>query len=119
MTSKIYLTCLATGQGSGTVQDSTIGGDVIGYALAEDGHCIGQHLSSNFMFSQHDMGLTSDWKHDNYDKHYPEGYDLEWINEEDLDNHQGWLDAIKLNKELAAKEKVKNNYETFICNSNK
>lgn len=104
MTPKIYLTCFATGLGSGNVKGSTQGVDVIGYAVAEDGHCIGQHLSSNVMFSQHDMGFTSDWKHDNYSKHYPDGYELEWIDEENLNNHQGWLDALKLNKELAKKE---------------
>ncbi len=111
MTPRIYLTCFATGQGSGNIKDSygdylPVGGDVIGYALTEDGHCIGQHLSSNMFYSKHDMGLTSDWKHDNYSKHYPDGFELEWINEEDLDNHQGWLDALKLNKELAEKEKL-------------
>lgn len=29
--------------------------DVIGYALAEDGECLAQHLSSNIDWSKHDM----------------------------------------------------------------
>ena len=104
MTSKIYLTCFATNTGSGMVNGSTRGGDVIGYALAEDGICIAQHLSSNSDFSKHDMGLHSDWKHKNYNEHYPDGWELEWIDEENLDNHEGWNAALKLNQELKNKE---------------
>lgn len=53
--------------------------DVIGFAVAEDGTGLAQHLSSSESFSQHDMGITSNWKHETYDKHYPDGYELKWI----------------------------------------
>lgn len=89
---KIYLFCVPGGMRSG---------DVIGYALAEDGNGLGSHLSSNEDFSKHDMGLTSNWKHDGYKKHYPEGYDLEWIMEEKLDSHARFQKALAINKELA------------------
>lgn len=95
---KIYLYCLATGRGSGSVHDSTVGGDVIGYALADDGECLAMHMSSNVSWSKHDMGLTSDWKHENYKKNFPDGYELEWIDESELDNHAGFAEAFKLNQ---------------------
>ena len=84
---KIYLACF-----EGGMRD----GDVIGYALAEDGTVLASHLSSNEGFSKHDMGLTGTWKHDTYAKHYPDGYELEWV--DDPENHEGWIDAIKINK---------------------
>lgn len=78
--------------------------DVIGYALAEDGDCIAQHLSSNTAFSKHDMGLTSDWKHDNYKGKYPEGYTLKWV--DDPENDPEWQHRVKLNREHAQRAKT-------------
>jgi hypothetical protein len=72
---------------------------VLGYALAEDGTGLSSHLSSNIDFSKHDMGLTSDWKHDVYKEHYPDGYELEWIEEKDLDNHADFCRAYQINLE--------------------
>lgn len=92
---KIYLYCVPLGTGSGNVQDSTVGGDVMGYALAEDGKCLASHLSSDKWFSQHDLGLTSDWKHDKYNAHYPDGFELEWVDDPDV--HEGWKKAFQLN----------------------
>jgi hypothetical protein len=74
-------------------------GDVIGHALAEDGTGLCSHLSSNPSFSRHDMGITSDWKHDIYKDHYPDGYELEWIETKDLDTHPGFIAAYDLNQE--------------------
>ena len=53
--------------------------DVIGMALSEDGYELASHLSSNIDFLKHDMGLTSKWKHDTYKEHYPDGYELVWV----------------------------------------
>jgi hypothetical protein len=99
---KIFLYCVALGTGSGMVNGSRPGGDVIGYALAEDGAGLGSHLSSSPDFAKHDMGLTSNWKHEIYQKHYPEGFELEWIDEDQLDKHEGWQKAFALNKAQAA-----------------
>ena len=81
---KIYLTCFEYGK------------NVLGMAMGEDGHGLASHLSSNEAFSKHDMGLTSDWKHEHYDKMYPDGYELEWV--DDAKTHRGWQDALVLNK---------------------
>lgn len=59
-------------------------------ALAEDGHCLAEHVSSSESWAMHDIGLTSDWKHDLYRAHYPAGYELEWV--QDPRKHAG-LDA--------------------------
>lgn len=71
-------------------------------AIAEDGHCLAQHTSSTPVWAQHDIGITSDWKHDNYKKHYPKGYELEWVN--DVLKHTGLMAAYEKNQELAKAE---------------
>ena len=71
-------------------------------ALAEDGTGICGHYSSTIGFTKHDMGLTSDWKHEHYKKHYPGGYELIWV--DDPDNHPGFLAALELNKQKSEKQ---------------
>ena len=50
--------------------------DVSGFALCEDGHGLASHWCSSKYWIEHDMGITSNWKHDTYEKHCPEGYEL-------------------------------------------
>jgi hypothetical protein len=68
-------------------------------ALCEDGHCLANHLSSNEGWARHDIGITSDWKHENYKEHCPDGYELVWVENpeesEDVDK------AYQLNQILA------------------
>ncbi len=84
---KIYLTCFKGGMSPN---------DVMGYALAEDGTALASHLCSHKGYAMSDMGWTSKAKHDIYTKFYPDGFELEWVDEPE--NHSGWLAAIKLNK---------------------
>jgi hypothetical protein len=77
-------------------------GDMISYALCEDGVCLAQHLSSSLEFAKHDMGLTSSWKHNAYHNHCPEGYQLEWVDDPETD--AGWLAAKVLNHAAAVPE---------------
>lgn len=91
---KIYLFCVCSGRGWFN-----------GYALAEDGHVLNCHLSSSARFSKGDMGLyDDDWsgKRNNYAAHYPDGYELEWIDEDKLESHEGFQVAFAKNKALAA-----------------
>lgn len=68
-------------------------------AIAEDGNVVAVHTCSNESFMRHDLGLTSDWKHENYNEHYGEGnWELEWVG--DLDNHAGLAEALRLNSLL-------------------
>jgi len=93
---KIYLTAYPLGTGSGAVHGSTPGGDVLGCALSEDGVLLAEHLSSSVGFAKHDLGLTSDWQHDFYRAHAPNGYELEWV--DDRKTHTGWIAAFDLNR---------------------
>ena len=82
---KIFLWCVATGTGSEYVTGSTLGGEVIGYALSEDGEILASHVSSNRDYAKHDMGWTSGWKHDHYKEKYPNGYELVWVDDPHTD----------------------------------
>ena len=93
---KIYLAAIPLGSGSGAVRGSRPGGDVLGVALAEDGTGLAEHLSSSEGFARHDIGLTSDWHHDDYRKHAPDGFELEWV--DDVATHPGWQAALALNR---------------------
>ena len=77
-------------------------GDVVGAALAEDGHGLAGHFSSNESFLKHDLGLTSIWKHDRYKAHYPDGYELAWLDKPDDDPR--CVKAMELNEQLFALE---------------
>lgn len=89
---KIYLTCFPYEWGNKFRPHH----DVVGQALAEDGTGLASHLSSSEDWSRHDMGLTGDWKHDIYDEHYPQGYELIWIDDPHTDPR--WQAALALNK---------------------
>ena len=52
---------------------------VVTSALSENGYFLAGHMSSNDVWAKHDIGITSDWKHDDYQKHYPQGYELVWV----------------------------------------
>lgn len=95
---KIFLTAFPLQSGRGRVIGSRPGGDVLGSALAADGVALCSHLSSSVDFAKHDMGLTSDWKHEHYQKHAPDGYELEWV--DDPATHDGWQAALTLNRAL-------------------
>ena len=69
-------------------------------AIAEDGEALASHISSNESFAKHDIGITSDWKHDIYNEKYPEGWELEWINRDELDTHIEFNKAIELNQKM-------------------
>ena len=68
-----------------------------GMALCEDGRYIAGHVSSSEGFFKHDMGLTSDWHHDDYKSACPDGYELVYV--DDPRNHEGLMAAYKLNQE--------------------
>lgn len=68
-------------------------------AIAEDGNCLAGHCCSHEGFMHHDLGITSDWKHKEYNEHYGEGnWELEWVS--DPMNHVGAIEAFRLNQLL-------------------
>lgn len=83
--------------------------DSFGYfpvALAEDGTGLAGHASSNLDWAKHDIGFHSHWKHENYQKHYPQGYELVWLEEDDMES-PGIVKALENNKALAELQKQK------------
>ena len=78
-------------------------------ALSEDGWGLGSHVSSSESFAKHDIGLTSDWHHDTYRAHYPDGYEVEWV--DDPKNHEGVERAYALNQALDSAEVARKHAE--------
>jgi len=59
--------------------------DCIPVAIAEDGTFLAGHYCT-LGFQRHDMGLDgSTWKHELYRDHYPDGYELIWVDDPDTD----------------------------------
>jgi hypothetical protein len=99
METKIFLFCLPYNEK----------GDVIGYAIAETGEGLASHLSSNIDWSKHDMGLTSNWKHDHYTERFPDGFELIWV--DDPDTNSQLQAARDLNEQQYQLEQTKKNLE--------
>jgi len=66
-------------------------------AIGENGRIVGNHVCSNEGWAKHDLGVTSDSKHDNYNEAYPNGWELIWV--DDPKNHSGLQAAYKLNQQ--------------------
>lgn len=77
------------------------GGEGPGVAIAEDGTCLAQHWSSNAYWAAHDLGATSKWKHEIYIVHYPDGFEVEFVPEDKIADHEGLQRAFTLNKQQA------------------
>ena len=82
---KIYVFGIFTGYSSyGVIRDAEPCGDVVGYAVDGLTHkgqliVIASHGSSGETWCKHDMGITSDWKHNIYSMEHPNGYELIWL----------------------------------------
>jgi hypothetical protein len=60
-----------------------------GYAMAEDGTPLAGHVSSSHEFVRHDLGdqklgYPKGWTREEYAKHYPDGYEVVWIEGDEL-----------------------------------
>lgn len=89
------------------VRGSTPGGDVMGYALAEDGEGLASHISSSRSFARGDM--SSDYKKELYAKHAAsagggryELVDLIDLTHEELDQHTDFQAALAINHQRGA-----------------
>jgi hypothetical protein len=73
-------------------------------ALADTGEVLAGHFSSNEGWGKHDIGIGSDRKHDLYDKAFPEGWEIEWVERRDIDTHEGFQKALAANALLKPTE---------------
>ena len=78
------------------------GGDGIAYAIAEDGTALGSHWCSNEGYVPYDLGVLEGARpdrHEEYKKHYPNGYRMDFIPAAEVKGHAGLDKAYKLNQE--------------------
>lgn len=83
------------------------GGDGIAYAMAEDGTVLGSHWCSNEFYVPQDLGIVEGSRpdrHETYKKHYPNGYEMEFIRSQDINTHEGLNEAFELNHKLSELE---------------
>ena len=82
-------------------------------AISEDGHALGGHLCSNEGFMLGDLGILKGHRRDRhegqYQKHYPDGYRMDFVPHKDVENHKALQKAFKLNAAMAPKEEEENN----------
>jgi hypothetical protein len=78
------------------------GGDGIAYAMAEDGTVLGSHWCSREFYVPCDLGVTpgsrTDRHEKDYSKHYPDGYEMEFVRSRDVLSHTGLQSAFLLNQ---------------------
>jgi hypothetical protein len=70
-------------------------------AIAQDGTVLASHVCSDHGYARHDMGFTGSWKHDAYNEHYPDGWELEMVEDAKPGEHTGLDEAFRLNCEAA------------------
>ena len=70
--------------------------------LAQDGTCLGGHCCSSESYMEHDLGIlegTRPDRHEDFQKHYPEGYRMEFVGASAVKAHPGLTEAYRLNQE--------------------
>lgn len=69
-------------------------------ALSADGKCLGGHCCSHEAYMPHDLGVlegTREDRHtDQYQKHYPDGYRMVFVASDEIKDHAGLQEAIRL-----------------------
>lgn len=68
-------------------------------AISADGKVLGDHCCSHEGYMPYDLGVIEGTRPDrheqSYQKHYPNGYRMEFVPSEDIDKHAGLLAAVK------------------------
>ena len=73
--------------------------------IAEDGAGMGSHLCSHECYMRADLGVlegTRSDRHEGFQKHYPDGYRMAFVQSEHVEDHPGLDAAYQRNQELAA-----------------
>jgi len=76
--------------------------------IAQDGTPLGGHCCSSEAYMPHDLGIlegTRPDRHEDFRKHYPDGYRMEFIPYGKAKDHAGLTEAYRLNDILADKAK--------------
>ena len=80
-------------------------GFMSGSLIAEDGTPLGGHLCSHEGFMIGDLGIDGSRKdrHEGFQKHYPEGYQMEFVSGGDVREHTKLMKAITIANEAGEK----------------
>jgi len=69
-------------------------------SIAEDGTVLGGHVCSAEGYAPHDLGVIEGSRPDRhteqYQRHYPKGYRMEWVPSSEIEAHEGLQKAIGL-----------------------
>ena len=77
----------------------------VAFLLAEDGTALGSHACSHESYMPHDLGIlegTRPDRHEDFRKHYPDGYRMEFVSYSDAKDHEGLNKALDKNREANA-----------------
>ena len=83
------------------------GGEGVALAIAEDGTVLGSHWCSHENWVPYDLGVIEGERpdrHETYAKHYPDGYEMEFVSSRAVNGHEGLLRAFELNAAQRAKD---------------
>jgi hypothetical protein len=75
-----------------------------GVLIAEDGACLGGHVCSAEGYMPHDLGIIEGSRpdrHEEFQKHYPDGYRMDFVSKDDVLAHEGLEAAYQRNQERA------------------
>lgn len=73
--------------------------------IAEDGTGLGGHCCSSESYMPHDLGIlegTRPDRHEAFQRHYPDGYRMEFVSHNDVLAHEALNLAFERNKAIAA-----------------
>lgn len=76
--------------------------------IAEDGTPLGGHICSNEGYMPGDLGIIegrSEYRHETFRKHYPDGYRMEFVSYGEVKHHVGLQEAFRRNEALPPHER--------------
>ncbi len=71
--------------------------------LAEDGTALGSHVCSHEDYMLHDLGILEGTRldrHETFKKHYPNGYQMDFVTRSEVNVNEGLTKAYKLNQAM-------------------
>ena len=73
-----------------------------GALIAEDGTWLGGHICSDEAYMPADLGIlegTRPDRHEEFRKHYPDGYRIEFVPYHEVLSHEKLMDAIRISED--------------------
>ena len=83
-------------------------GFMMGQLIAQDGTPLGSHMCSNEGFMLGDLGIynnTRPDRHKTFAKHYPDGYRMDFVSKDNINDNKLLQKAFELNKLMKDEDK--------------